>query len=102
MVEYIPYPKKPKKLPIILSRDEVDALMRVPRHLKRRVILATLYTTGLRVSKLCWLQVTDIDSGRMVVVVRQGKKDRQVGLSPDLLPRIKSITGGGRARRFRA
>ena len=91
MVEYIPYPRKPKKLPIILSRDEVDALIRAPRHFKPRVILATLYTTGLRVAELCALQGTDIDSGRMVVMVRQGKgkKDRQVGLSPDLLPLLR-------------
>jgi site-specific recombinase XerD len=47
MVEYIPYPRKPKKLPIILSRDEVGALIQAPRHVKHRVILATLYTTGL-------------------------------------------------------
>ena len=91
MVEYIPYPRKPKKLPIILSRDEVDALIRAPRHFKHRVILATLYTTGLRVAELCALQGTNIDSGRMVVMVRQGKgkKDRQVGLSPDLLPLLR-------------
>jgi len=91
MVEYIPYPRKPKKLPIILSRDEVGALIQAPRHLKHRVILATLYTTGLRVAELSQLQGTDIDSGRMVVVVRQGKgkKDRQVSLSPDLLPLLR-------------
>lgn len=91
MVEYIPYPKKPKKLPIVLSRHEVDTLIRAPRHFKHRVILATLYTTGLRVSELCQLQGTDIDSQRMVVVVRQGKgkKDRQVWLSPDLLPLLR-------------
>jgi len=90
-VEYIPFPKKPRKLPIILSRDEVQTLIRTPRHLKHRVILSTLYTTGVRVSELCRLQGTDIDSGRMVVVVRQGKgkKDRQVGLSPHLLPVLR-------------
>lgn len=90
-VEYIPFPKKPKKLPVVLSRDEVQAVIGAPRHLKHRVILATLYTTGLRVSELCRLQGTDIDSQRMVVVVRQGKgkKDRQVGLSPDLLPLLR-------------
>jgi integrase/recombinase XerD len=91
MVEYIPYPKKPKKLPIVLSRNEVAALIRAPHHFKHRVILATLYTTGLRVSELCQLQGTDIDSERMVVVVRQGKgkKDRQVWLSPELLPLLR-------------
>src|SRR3989440_12336730 len=49
MVEYIPYPKKPKTLPFILSRAEVTSLLLAPRHLKHRVILATLYATGARV-----------------------------------------------------
>ena len=91
MVEYIPYPKKPKTLPVILSRDEVGALIQAPRHFKHRVILATLYTTGLRVAELCELKGTDIDSKRMVIQVRQGKgkRDRQVGLSPDLLPLLR-------------
>ena len=91
MAEYIPYPRRPKTLPVILSRDEVQALIRAPRHLKHRVVLATLYTTGLRVSELCQLQGTDIDSGRMGIRVRQGKgkRDRQVGLSPELLPLLR-------------
>jgi len=90
-VEYIPFPKRPKTLPVVLSRDEVQRVIRAPRHLKHRVILATLYTTGVRVSELARLQGTDIDSGRRVVVVRQGKgkKDRQVGLSTDLLPLLR-------------
>jgi integrase/recombinase XerD len=91
MVDYIPYPKKPKTLPVILSRDEVKALLLAPRHLKHRAILATLYATGLRVSELCQLQGTDIDSKRMVIQVRQGKgkRDRLVMLSPDLLPLLR-------------
>src|SRR5256886_11824797 len=91
MVEYLPYPKKPKTLPVILSRDEVKALLLAPRHLKHRVILATLYATGVRVSELCQLQGTDIDSQRMVIHVRQGKgkRDRFVMLSPDLLPLLR-------------
>ena len=90
-VDYIPFPKKIKKLPVILSRDEVQALMQAPRHVKHRLILATLYSTGLRVSELCRLQGTDIDSGRMVVIVRQGKgkRDRQVPLVPELLPQLR-------------
>jgi integrase/recombinase XerD len=91
MVEDIPYPKKPKTLPVILSRDEVKALLLAPRHLKHRAILATLYATGVRVSALCQLQGTDIDSQRMVIRVRQGKgqRDRFVMLSPDLLPLLR-------------
>jgi len=91
MVDYIPYPKKPKTLPVILSRDEVKALLLAPRHLKHRAILATLYATGVRVSELCHLRGTDIDSQRMVIRVRQGqgKRDRLVMLSPDLLPLLR-------------
>src|SRR5262249_36286478 len=91
MVEYIPYPKKPKTLPVILSRDEVKALLLAPRYLKHRAILATLYATGVRVSELCHLEGTDIDSRRMVIHVRQGKgkRDRMVMLSPDLLPLLR-------------
>ena len=91
MVDYIPYPKKPKTLPVILSRDEVKALLLAPRHLKHRAILATLSATGVRVSELCQLRGTDIDSQRMVIQVRQGKgkRDRLVMLSPDLLPLLR-------------
>src|SRR5712691_11393088 len=91
MVDYIPYPKKPKTLPVILSRDEVKALLLAPSHLKHRTILATLYATGVRVSELCQLQGTDIDSQRMVIQVRQGKgqRDRLVMLSPDLLALLR-------------
>src|SRR5438093_2709172 len=91
MVDSIPYPKKPKTLPVILSRDEVKALILAPRHLKPRALLATLYATGLRVSELWQLRRTDIDSQRMVIQVRQGKgqRDRLVMLSPDLLPLLR-------------
>ena len=91
MVDCIPYPKKPKTLPVILSRDEVKALLLAPSHLKHRAILATLYATGVRVSELCQLQGTDIDSQRMVIRVRQGKgkRDRFVMLSPNLLPLLR-------------
>ena len=90
-VDFIPFPKKVKVLPLVLSRSEVQTLIQTPRHLKHRIILATLYTTGLRATELCQLRGADIDSERMVVVVRQGKgkKDRQVPLSPDLLPKLR-------------
>src|SRR6266568_2414042 len=91
MVDSIPYPKKPKTLPVILSRDEVKALLLAPSHLKHRAMLATLSATGVRVSELCQLRGTDIDSQRMVIQVRQGKgkRDRVVMLSPNLLPLLR-------------
>jgi site-specific recombinase XerD len=88
MVDDIPYPKKPKTLPVILRRDEVKAWLLAPSHLKHRALLATLSATGVRVSALCHLQGTDINSQRMVIQVRQGKgkRDRVVMRSPNLLP----------------
>src|SRR5919108_5072198 len=91
MIEYIPQPKRPKTLPTILSPAEVAALLQAPRRLKTRAILTTLYAAGLRVSELCQLQVTAIDSSRMVLCVRQGKgqQDRCVMLSPRLLDLLR-------------
>jgi len=91
MLEYIAPPRRPYTLPIILSPAEVAALLTISRNLKHRAILTTLYAAGLRVSELCQLQVTDIDSARMVLRVRQGKgqDDRYVMLSPKLLPLLR-------------
>ena len=91
MLEYIAYPRRPFTLPTILSQAEVAALLTASHNLKHRAILTTLYAAGLRVSELCQLQVTDIDSARMVLRVRQGKgqHDRYVMLSPKLLPLLR-------------
>jgi integrase/recombinase XerD len=91
MLEDIPHPQRPLTLPTILSPAEVAVLLTTPRTLKHRAILTTLYATGLRVAELCQLQVTDIDSARMVVRVRQGKgqHDRYVMLAPKLLPLLR-------------
>jgi len=91
MLDYIPQPKRPKTLPTILSQAEVAALLQAPRRLKTRAMLTTLYAAGLRVAALCHLQVTDIDSDRMVLCIRQGKgqQDRCVMLSPRLLALLR-------------
>jgi integrase/recombinase XerD len=91
MVEYIPYPRRQKKLPVVLSPAEVATLLVTPRNLKHRAILATLYSTGLRASELAQLQPADIESQRMVIRVRQGKgqRDRFVMLSPRLLALLR-------------
>src|SRR5262245_29238486 len=91
MLEYIASPQRPLPLPIILSPAEVATLLTTPRTLKHRAILTTLSAAGLRVSELCQLQVTDIDSARMVLRVQQGKgqHDRSVMLSPKLLPLLR-------------
>jgi integrase/recombinase XerD len=91
MLESIPHPRRPFTLPTLLSQAEVAALLSASHNLKHRTILTTLYAAGLRVSELCQLQVTDSDSARMVVRVRQGKgqRDRLVMLSPKLLPLLR-------------
>ncbi|MDT4786468.1 IS91 family transposase ISMno24 [compost metagenome] len=82
-----PLPKRPVKLPVILSAEEVTRFFESAPSLKQRTILMTAYAAGLRVSEVVHLQVTDIDSQRMVIRVHQGKsrKDRYVMLSPRLL-----------------
>jgi len=85
-IERIPFPRRERKLPLILSRDEVKALLEAPPDLRQRAMLAILYASGLRVSEVTRLKVADIDSARNVLWVRSGKgrKDRQALLPPKL------------------
>jgi integrase/recombinase XerD len=85
-IERIPLPRYEKKLPVILSKEEVKALLEAPRNLGHRAILATMYGGGLRVSEVSNLKVGDIDGARKVIWIRGGKgnKDRQVMLSAPL------------------
>jgi integrase/recombinase XerD len=85
-IERIPFPRGERKLPPILSRDEVKALLEAPHDLRHRAMLAILYGAGLRVSEVARLKVADIDSARNVLWVRSGKgrKDRQALLPPKL------------------
>jgi integrase/recombinase XerD len=86
------YPKRPVRLPLILSEEEVARLIESATTSYHRVILMTLYRTGLRREELCRLKVTDVDSQRMVIHVRQGKgnRDRDVTLSPRLLEVLRA------------
>lgn len=89
---YIPFCKKSHKLPIILSVEEIQRMFSVCENLKHKVILAILYSTGLRVSELINLQWSHIDRSRMIINVVQGKgkKDRQVMLTPELIPLLET------------
>lgn len=88
---YIPYAKKNNKLPIVLSVDEIQKMFAVCENLKHKVILALLYSCGLRVSELINLKWTHIDRSRMIINIVQakGNKDRQVMLSPELIPLLE-------------
>jgi integrase/recombinase XerD len=81
----------PRKLPVILSREEVSRLIVAAGNLKHQTALALAYSTGLRVSEVVSLKVGDIDSERMTLRVEQGKgqKDRYAMLSPILLERLR-------------
>jgi integrase/recombinase XerD len=91
VVEGIPFAREPRKLPVILSPDEVARLLAATANIKCRTALSLAYATGLRASEVVSLKITDIDSKRMVVRVEQGKgsKDRYVMLSPCLLTLLR-------------
>ncbi len=84
----IPYPKSDKKLPIVLSQDEVQRMFTVCKNLKHKVILTILYACGLRVSELINLKWQHIDRSRMIINIIQakGNKDRQVMLPEHIIP----------------
>ncbi|MCP3978411.1 MAG: tyrosine-type recombinase/integrase, partial [bacterium] len=88
----LPPCKREQKLPKVLSRQEVERLLIASDNPKHRAILMTAYAGGLRVSEVVHLQVTDIDSARMAIRVRQGKgrKDRETLLSPRLLTELRT------------
>jgi integrase/recombinase XerD len=86
-----PYPKRAFELPTILTREEVAQLVESARNPFYRMILLTLYATGVRRSELTRLKISDIDSKRMVIHVKGGKgrKDRDVMLSATLLDELR-------------
>ena len=90
-IDMVPYGKRPRPLPAVLSPDEVRRLFDAAGETTFRLILQTAYACGLRVSEVVRLKVGDIDSARLVVHVRcaKGRKDRLVPLSPLLLERLR-------------
>jgi integrase/recombinase XerD len=90
-VEEVPYPRAPRRLPIILTREEAIRLIDSTSNLFHRAMLITMYSTGMRRAELCRLKVEDIDSTRMLIHIRQGKggKDRDVPLSPKVLETLR-------------
>jgi site-specific recombinase XerD len=99
----VPLAKAPQKQPEVLGRAEIARLFDSCRHPVRRVVLQTLYATGLRIAEVCALQVADIDSAadRMSVRVRGGKGavDRYSLLSPSLLELLRQYCRSYRPHR---
>ena len=89
--DFLPYPRDQRRLPTVLSLEEVARLIDAAGTLYRRTLLMTLYGTGMRRSELARLKVSDIDSQRMIIRVVAGKggKDRDLPLSPALLDTLR-------------
>lgn len=100
--KYIPYARKDSKLPIVLSTEEVQRMFSVCDNLKHKVILALLYSCGLRVSELINLKWEHVDRLRMIINIIQakGKKDRQVMLTPQLLPLLEKYWKEYRSNKY--
>jgi site-specific recombinase XerD len=99
-VPFIPYGKKPKTIPVVLSPEETVQFLEAAKPGRDRTLFQTAYACGLRLSELVGLQVSHIDSKRMLVIVRQGKgrKDRLVPLSARLLEVLRSYWSECRPR----
>ena len=101
-IQRIPYQKTGRKLPVVLSTEEVSRLFQVVTNLKHRAILMTAYSGGLRVSEVTHLRVRDVDSQRMMLRVEQGKgrQDRYVMLSHKLLVVLREYWNIYKARHW--
>jgi integrase/recombinase XerD len=91
LLDDIPYPKVPRRLPTILTAEEVTRLIDAARTLSDRTMLMVLYSTGMRNAEMRTLQVKDIDSRSMLIHIQRGKggRDRYVPLSPTLLETLR-------------
>lgn len=96
----LPAIKKPKRLPVVLSQQEVKTLLTTPKLLKHRLILAMLYGCGLRCFELRNLKIKDLDMDRKMLHIRQGKgrKDRYVPLCELLIRGLKTYLGAEQPR----
>src|SRR6202789_3716823 len=102
LVERTAFVREPRKLPVVLSPEEVVRLLDAAPGLKYKAALSVAYGAGLRVSEVVALKIGDIDSQRMVIRVEQGKgrKDRYVMLSPQLLRILRTYWRLTRPKRW--
>jgi site-specific recombinase XerD len=92
LIEHLPFAKRPRVLPTVLSPEEVTRLLAAALPGRDRTLLDVAYSCGLRLKELVGLKVKDIDSARMVLIIRHGKgqKERLVPLSPRLLEVLRA------------
>jgi site-specific recombinase XerD len=90
-IDWVPVPRRKHRLPIILSGQQVEALLNAVQSLKYRAMLMVMYASGLRISEACRLRPRDVDSERGVLRVEAGKgnRDRYTLLSPRLLQSLR-------------
>jgi site-specific recombinase XerD len=90
VVANIPNPKLPKRMPVVLSMGEVLAIFEAIRYIKHKAMIATTYGAGLRISEVCCLRKSDVDSQRMRILIHgKGKKERYCLLSPMILELLR-------------
>ena len=101
-IDRIPYPRSEKKLPIVLSRDEIQKMFDVCHNTKHKVILALLYSCGLRVSELINLKWQHIDRSRHIIniIAAKGNKDRQVMLPDPLITLLELYWNQYRSKEY--
>jgi integrase/recombinase XerD len=92
VVELLHRPRREKKLPNVLSKEEVKAILEAPKNIKHQAMLSLIYACGLRRGELLNLTLKDIQSNRNLLLIRQakGKKDRVVPISPKLIELLRS------------
>ncbi len=102
VLEGLHYQRPPARLPVVLSAEEVLRLLESAEGLRDRALLETAYATGMRVSEVVRLHLSDIDSQRMVIRVEQGKgrKDRYVMLSASLLETLRQYWRASKSKVF--
>jgi integrase/recombinase XerD len=90
-VELIHRPKREKKLPNVLSKEEIKAILEAPSNIKHKAMLSLIYACGLRRSELLNLKISDIDSKRHLLIIKnaKGKKDRVVPISDKLINMLR-------------
>lgn len=91
-IDLIHRPKREKKLPNVLSKQEVKQILEAPTNIKHKAMLSLIYACGLRRNELLNLKISDIDSKRRLILIRQskGKKDRVVPISDKIIEMLRN------------